>query len=68
MGHDDKEIRRNGSGYFDPTAYEAMKHIQEEKEHFDKLLHTIFAVCDLAGFRLEERVVLRDLKTGKVYR
>lgn len=26
------DLRRNGSGYYDPTAYEALKHIIEEGE------------------------------------
>ena len=28
----DSEIARNGSGYYDPTAFEAMKNIIKKKE------------------------------------
>lgn len=67
MATDDRELRRNASGYFDPTAYEAMKNIEAE-ERFHKLLDTIFAICDLSGFHIEERIVIKDKRTGKVWR
>jgi hypothetical protein len=64
--HDD--ISRNGSGYYDPTAYNAIKHVNREEENFHKLLHTIFDICELSGFRIEGRIVLVDEVTGKVWR
>ena len=60
--------KRNGEGYSDPTAYEAIKNIESDDARFQKLLTIIFGACDLAGFRVEERIVLKDLKSGKVYR
>ena len=62
------ELRRNVEGYFDPTAYEAMKNMEKEDERFHKLLHTIFYLCELAGFDIEGRIVLVDKKTGRVWR
>ena len=62
------EFKRNASGYFDPTAYEAMKAIDEEDARFHKLLYTIFYLCELAGFRIEGRIVLTDKRTGRVWR
>ena len=35
---------------------------------FRKLLSTIFYLCDLAGFKIEERIVLTDKRTGKTWR
>lgn len=67
MARDD-DIRRNASGYFDPTAYQAIKNIENEDDKFHKLLDTIFNICELSGFHLEERIVLKDINTGKVYR
>lgn len=64
----DKELRKNSEGYSDPTAYEAMKNRDKDDERFHKLLYTIFDICELAGFHLEERIVLRDEQTGKVWR
>lgn len=66
-----KDPRRNASGYMDLTAYEAIRNVEREaeaEERFKKLLNTIFYICDLAGFRIEGRIVLQDKKTGKVWR
>lgn len=60
--------KRNASGYLDLTAYEAMKHTEEESERFHKLLEIIFNICELSGFHLENRIVVKDLETGKVWR
>jgi hypothetical protein len=42
----------------------------EEKAEirFKKLLAMIFKSCEKMGFRLEGRIVLKDKKTGKVWR
>lgn len=63
--------RYNESGYPDLTAYEAIKNVDREleaEERFKKLLSTIFYICDLAGFHIEGRLVVKDKKTGKVWR
>jgi hypothetical protein len=64
----DRDLRKNAEGYSDPTAYEAIKNIDKEEERFHKLLHTIFEICELSGFRIEGRIILIDEVTGKVYR
>jgi len=64
----DKDLRKNGEGYSDPTAYEAIKNADKEDEKFNKLLHTIFYLCELAGFQIQGRIVLLDKRTGKVWR
>lgn len=63
-----KDDRKNAEGYLDRTAYEAIKNVEKEEEKFRKLLDTIFAICELAGFHIEERIVIRDKKTGKIWR
>lgn len=68
MSNSDREIRRNASGYFDPTAYEAIKNVEGDSERLQKLLTAIFAICDVAGFHIEERIVLKDKRTGKIWR
>lgn len=61
--------RKNIEGYFDLTAYQALKNIEkEEDEKFHKLLHTIFYLCELAGFEIEGRIVLIDKRNGRVWR
>lgn len=61
------DLKKNGEGYYDPTAYEAIKKINEE-ERFYKLLHTIFYICRLAGFEVYGRINLRDKKTGRIWK
>ncbi len=60
--------RKNSEGYSDPTAFEALRNINKEDERFHKLIYTIFYLCELAGFKIEGRVVLIDKKTGRVWR
>lgn len=64
----DRELKRNGSGYTDPTAYNAIKNADKESERFYKLLYMIFDICELSGFSIEGRITLKDNKTGKVWR
>ena len=67
-------LSRNGSGYYDPTAYNAIKNVMkdepafEESDRFHQLLETIFYITELSGFRIEGRIVLVDEVTGKVWR
>jgi hypothetical protein len=66
-----KDPRRNASGYMDPTAYEAIRNVEREaeaEERFKKLLNTIFYITELAGFHIEGRLVIRDKKTGKIWK
>ena len=71
----DKELSRNGSGYYYPTAYKAMKRVEADEKRYGKdyerfynLLNTIFYICNLAGFHVEGRITLVDKKTGKVWK
>ena len=56
-----KDDRKNAEGYNDPTAYNAIKNVEQE-------LNTLFSLCELADFHIEGRVVLKDKRTGKVWR
>lgn len=38
------------------------------RERLNKLLAAIFAICDAADFHVEERIVVKDKRTGKVWR
>lgn len=71
MARDD-DIRKNASGYSDPTAYQAIKNVDnvslEESDRFHNLLDILFYITELAGFEIEGRIVLKDTRTGKVWR
>lgn len=68
------DLSRNGSGYYDPTAYQAMKNVMEDESSFDEsdrfhqLLETIFYITELSGFHIEGRIVIKDKKTGRIWR
>lgn len=70
------DIRRNGSGCNDPTAYKAIKNaIKDERkkeanpdQRFNDFLNTIFTICELSDFHIEERIVVKDKRTGKIWR
>ena len=64
----ERDQRKNAEGYADPTAYEAIRNVDKDDERFHRLLHTIFYICELAGFQIEGRVVLLDKRKGKVWR
>ena len=66
MGNDD--LKRNGSGYTDPTAYNAIKNVTEEEKKLSKVIKTIKSIAELAGYEIEERIVLKDKQTGKIWR
>ena len=67
---DNNDLRRNGSGCFDLTAYEAIKNLEgdEDYERFCTLIKTLKRVCKLSDFEIINRVVLKDKRTGRIYK
>lgn len=65
-----KDDRKNAEGYNDPTAYNAIKNVEQERDNirFRQLLYTLFLLCELEDFHIEGRVVLKDKRTGKIWR
>lgn len=71
MNYSNDNPRRNASYCMDLTAHEAIKRIEAEEEEnarFKKLLNTIFMICELSDFHLQERIVVCDKRTGKIWR
>lgn len=62
----------NGSHYLDRTAHDAIKNIEAQETYaemrYKTFLKTIFNICKLSGFYIENRLELKDLKTGKTWR
>ena len=62
----------NESHYLDLTAYEAIRRMEESEiestERFNKTLHILKSICDIAGFNIENRIILKDKRTGRVWR
>lgn len=68
----DYGLHKNAEGYSDPTAGAAMsKILREENERQRRvtaLIGVLKYIIDAAGFDLQERIVLRDRKSGREYR
>ena len=63
--------RSNQEGYMDLTPYQAIHNLEdfeEGYERFRKILKIIFTLCSLADFKVGERIVLIDKRTGKTWR
>lgn len=61
----------NASGCKDMTDFKALQNVtreEKDKVRLEKLLTTIFYICDLAGFRIDGRITFQDKKTGKIWR
>lgn len=63
-----KDDRKNAEGYPDPTAYKAIQNLEQEDERFHKFLDTIFTICELSDFHIEERIVVKDKRSGRIWR
>lgn len=66
-------LHRNSNGYSDPTACTAIRNADREKKRdrnrkINKLVTAINNICDVAGFEIEGRIVLRDKKNGEIWR
>ena len=71
----ENDIRRNGSGYVDPTACKAIRNVMKEEkkksssdQRFEDFLITIFTICELSDFHIEGRIIVKDKRTGKIWR
>lgn len=62
------ELKRNGSGYYDPTAYKASKNIIDREKRVNQVVRALQSVAHLAGFHIEGRIVLVDRETGEIWR
>ena len=58
---------QNKEGYADPTAYHALKNIEDEKT-VSELVFILKWIINKSGFELVERIQLRDKKKGKIYK
>ena len=69
------ELKKNGSGCSDPTAYAAIMKVSKEgkpkKRHREQdvsdVMHIIKRFLEIIDFELGSRIVLVDKQTGKRY-
>ena len=60
-------FRTNSSGYSDPTAYNAVKKIENDDARVSKLITILKYICDISGFEIQGHIVLKDKASGRVW-
>lgn len=62
-----ENLHRNGSGCNDYVAYKAIKKADADRDKLNWLIDTLHKISNYAGFSIEERIVFRDKRSGKIY-
>lgn len=63
------ELKRNGSGYVDITAYKAIKNVEKDRSRsVNQFIKSIHTLAHLAGFEVIGRIELRDKESGREWR
>lgn len=70
VGHRDNaaELRKQVDSMIGYNTQKTTDESDYEQRRVNGLLHVIFKICELSGFWVEERIVLKDRKTGKIWR
>lgn len=65
-----EQKRCNCEGYSDETHFEADDKIEYERQRrrVAGVIKHLMYVCNLAGYHVESRIVLRDKRNGRVWR
>lgn len=64
-----KDLKKNGSGVYDPTAWKAIQRAEKAaQEKYDIVMEQIERICDEAGFEILDAIILKDKKSGRVWR
>ena len=66
-------VYKNMSGYNDPTARAAIQHTdhaidKKERGRVNDVFSALNLTANLAGFKIEGRIVLKDKKTGRIWK
>lgn len=58
----------NREHYHDPTADRAIQKISREQWRLNTVIKIIKLVCQLAGFKIVDRIILMDMESNKTWR
>lgn len=58
---------KNPEHYEDATACVAVNAITEREELKNKVIRLIKGICQVAGFSIQNRLILQDEETGDIY-
>ena len=66
------DLKRNSSGYYDPTAYAGMKNVVKSENESDRkaaeLIKVLKFIIRSCGFELITRIEVRETKSGREYK
>ena len=72
MKAQNNNIRKNGSGYTDETAYKAIesvtKHASDRNKEIHQVITLIKNMANQFDLEIANRIYIKDLKTGKVHK
>ena len=62
--------KKNQEGYDDPTTFAAMQKVDNdpEQKELNCLIKMITKIASYAGYSIENRLILKNKKTGKIWR
>ncbi len=62
--------KKNHEGYDDPTTFAAMQKVDNdpEQKELNCLIKMITKIAFYAGYSIENRLILKNKKTGKIWR
>ena len=68
----ENDLRKNGSGYADPTAYAGMKSTIKSENETDRkaaeLIKVLKFIIRSCGFELITRIQVKETKSGREYK
>lgn len=64
----DKRYWENGSGYYDPTAKEVIDKQGEPERNVRDAVYEVKQLLKGRNLKLENRMIIKDTKSGKVYK
>lgn len=64
----DNRYWENGSGYYDPTAKQAIDNNEEPNRNVRDAVYEVKQLLRGRNLKLENRMVIKDLKTNRIYK
>lgn len=68
MANRKNSLKYNGSGYYDPTAYAVLNDMMKQPREVHRLISKMKDLAEANGYEVVGRIVLKDKKTGKVFK
>lgn len=64
----DNRYWENGAGYYDPTAKQAIDNQEEPDRNVRDAVFEVKQLLKGRNLKLENRMIIKDIKSGKLYK